>query len=216
VDDWIASVLDGGGPVGEPCDGLDYLGRCVDGVAEWCDGDTIQREDCAASGLDCGWTGDQYGYYCTSRTPTCRARDEVGYCENGTATYCVDGQTVWDDCAASGLVCVVDPDDGYARCGSPSGEDTGVADVGPSEDTGSGGSDAGLMDTGSAGGPDATVDGAGQVDEADELEGGKSTGGSDGCACTSTVPMTPSTPPALLVLAALALVRRRRAHETRC
>lgn len=48
----------------DPCDGLDYLGRCSGNVAEWCDAGEFKRRDCAINGESCAWRGDQLGFYC--------------------------------------------------------------------------------------------------------------------------------------------------------
>lgn len=47
------------------CGDLDYLGRCNGDVAEWCNRDgEIETEDCAASGMMCGYVDMSIGYYC--------------------------------------------------------------------------------------------------------------------------------------------------------
>jgi len=48
----------------DPCESLDYLGRCEGNVAEWCDAGEFKRRDCAINGQACGWRGDQLGFYC--------------------------------------------------------------------------------------------------------------------------------------------------------
>jgi hypothetical protein len=48
----------------DPCESLDYLGRCEGSVAEWCDAGEFKRRDCAINGQACGWRGDQLGFYC--------------------------------------------------------------------------------------------------------------------------------------------------------
>lgn len=52
-------------PADDPCDGLDYLGRCQGDVAEWCENGAIQTRDCrTVDGTDCGWVSAELGWYC--------------------------------------------------------------------------------------------------------------------------------------------------------
>ncbi len=48
----------------DPCDGLDYLGRCRGSVAEWCEDGALQAVDCADHGQRCGYVNANVGYYC--------------------------------------------------------------------------------------------------------------------------------------------------------
>lgn len=47
------------------CGDLDYQGRCVGDVAEWCENGAVQSRDCRTQdATGCGWVDDQVGYYC--------------------------------------------------------------------------------------------------------------------------------------------------------
>lgn len=48
----------------DPCEGLDFHGRCDGDVAEWCDAGEFKRRDCGIGGESCGWRGDELGFYC--------------------------------------------------------------------------------------------------------------------------------------------------------
>ncbi len=52
------------GPAPDGCGALDYLGRCVGAVAEWCGDGAVQRVDCAERSEPCGYVDDETGYYC--------------------------------------------------------------------------------------------------------------------------------------------------------
>lgn len=49
----------------EPCGDVDYIGRCVGDIVEWCDNGVLVRRDCfAEDGQSCGYVNDDVGYYC--------------------------------------------------------------------------------------------------------------------------------------------------------
>ncbi len=48
----------------QPCGDVDYLGRCTGEVAEWCNGDSLERTDCAEQQQVCGFVDERTGYYC--------------------------------------------------------------------------------------------------------------------------------------------------------
>lgn len=69
-------------PEGDPCDSLDYLGRCNEDIAEWCDEGVFKTRDCAEDGLVCEYVDDSVGFYCAApRTPP-PVPPEPGGCGN--------------------------------------------------------------------------------------------------------------------------------------
>jgi V8-like Glu-specific endopeptidase len=48
----------------DPCQGLDYEGRCAGDVAQWCEDGQIKSRNCAAFDQRCGWVDESTGYYC--------------------------------------------------------------------------------------------------------------------------------------------------------
>lgn len=48
----------------DPCDELDFLGRCEGEVVQWCDEGIYKELDCTTRGQVCGWRGAETGYFC--------------------------------------------------------------------------------------------------------------------------------------------------------
>ena len=91
----------------DPCDGLDYLGRCNGDIAEWCENGEVRQRDCASQGMTCGYTNDQTGYYCTEseQTDACGGLDYQGRCNGTIAEWCENEQIRTFDCSLRGQVC---------------------------------------------------------------------------------------------------------------
>jgi uncharacterized protein (TIGR03382 family) len=68
-DDFIGPVL-GEQPAGDPCAGIDWLGRCDGDIVEWCENARLRSVDCASSSRACGWVDDDTGYFCIDTPPT--------------------------------------------------------------------------------------------------------------------------------------------------
>jgi hypothetical protein len=113
--EFIASIAAGELPA-DPCEGLDYLGRCNGATAEWCDEGTFQSLDCALDGLRCDYVDDQTGYYCTEAIP-CGDVGRSGTCRGDVFVRCRNGSLIEEDCEASGLICRLVGDG--ARCSDP-------------------------------------------------------------------------------------------------
>ena len=105
--DWIESYT---GPTvvdGAPCGDIDAVGRCVDGVAVWCEGDQLANERCAG-GAHCGWVDrveGVSGFRCTVGDDPCRGFDEYGACDGNMARWCERGALKTRDCGACGETC---------------------------------------------------------------------------------------------------------------
>ena len=99
VADWLADIMGEERPP-DPCDGLDYLGRCDGDVAEWCEAGTYQSRDCAALGTECGYVNDQVGYICV-----CGDLDYDGRCNGDLLEYCENGVFRQVDCQRHGMDC---------------------------------------------------------------------------------------------------------------
>lgn len=107
-DGWIEPILNGDVPE-DPCDGLDFLGRCNENVAEWCDRGTLQTRDCTALGTTCEYIDDRVGFICG-----CGDLGFLGRCDGDVAEYCDDGRFAQVNCQVRGLSCGwVDDDIGY-------------------------------------------------------------------------------------------------------
>lgn len=106
--DWITPVLEGDAPF-DPCDGLDFLGRCTGNVAEWCENGELRQRDCDALGTSCSYVNDRVGYICD-----CGDLDFYGRCDGDLLEYCDNGRFVQRNCQARGQVCGLgSPDEGY-------------------------------------------------------------------------------------------------------
>lgn len=126
--DWLASAtarLQGG--IGtDPCGGLRYRGRCIEGRVEWCQDDTqIFFQDCAERGEVCGFLNPQEGLFCRADVGCDTAADQ---CSGGILIRCVDGEVIETDCVAQGKVCASSNMRArcVARCGV--GEDDAIDD----------------------------------------------------------------------------------------
>lgn len=88
----------------DPCDGVDTLGVCADGVAAWCDAGTPRHRDCAACGERC--VVDLAAGGATCAPDPCADLDERGRCEpDGTRVWCEGGERFEEPCAAAGATC---------------------------------------------------------------------------------------------------------------
>lgn len=112
--DWIEPILNGDTPE-DPCDGLDYLGRCNGNVAEWCQRGTLQTRDCTAMGTTCEYLNDQVGFICG-----CGELSYLGRCNGDVAEYCDDGAFREVNCQARGQGCAwVNGEIGYFCTDNP-------------------------------------------------------------------------------------------------
>ncbi|MBN2359128.1 MAG: trypsin-like serine protease [Deltaproteobacteria bacterium] len=107
----------------DPCQGITYLGVCHGAVAVWCQDGQLAQRDCAADGQTCGYTGNQYGYYCMAATSDastdsdpCQGYSYAGTCEGAVAVWCEDGQIKRRDCAGDDLDCGWIESEGYYYC----------------------------------------------------------------------------------------------------
>ena len=114
----------------DPCDGLDYSGRCDGSVAEWCDGGEYRQVDCAGRGQICDFVDEQIGYYCQEPQESvpepeqepeqepaqedlpepepvdpCDGLDFYGRCNGTVAEWCHDGVQQSVNCALYGASC---------------------------------------------------------------------------------------------------------------
>jgi hypothetical protein len=112
---WIASYADLATPTYR-CGKLDTAGRCINGLAVWCD-DGERRAELCDSPRYCGWDESQLGFRCTitARDP-CRGVDNAGECDGDTALRCVGGELESWPCAACGGRCERSPATGQVGC----------------------------------------------------------------------------------------------------
>lgn len=105
------------GPTTPPdgCGGVDGVGRCLQGVATWCDDDRLQTQRCDA-GTACGWDADRRGFRCIAGADPCGGVDAVGACDGATARWCDRGTPRARDCGACGQACAADTPYGGAYC----------------------------------------------------------------------------------------------------
>jgi hypothetical protein len=90
----------------DPCDDLDYQGRCSGALVEWCDGGVFRSQDCAATGEICRWIDDDTGYFCEHALDPCALLGYEGRCSGEVAEWCDEGLFKSEDCAARGQQCI--------------------------------------------------------------------------------------------------------------
>ncbi|MFH1807158.1 MAG: trypsin-like serine protease, partial [Pseudomonadota bacterium] len=98
-------------PAVDPCENLDYLGRCDGNTAQWCNGGEYHSVDCGDHDATCRYIDGNYGYYCAQDAPApaadpCDGLSYLGRCDGNTAEWCDGGEYHSVDCA-----------DYSARCG---------------------------------------------------------------------------------------------------
>lgn len=112
---WIESHTGPTAPA-DGCGGIDAAGRCLDGVASWCDAnDELQSERCAG-GEACGWDAAARGFRCIAGADPCGGVDAAGACDGATARWCDHGALRTRDCAACGQSCDPQSPLGGAYC----------------------------------------------------------------------------------------------------
>lgn len=95
-----------------PCGEEDAQGRCDGETAVYCQDDTIQRDDCAATGQLCR-IGEDGARRC--QPDPCQGETLEGRCDGGTAVYCEDDTVLQTECATNGEICGADGA-GHQRC----------------------------------------------------------------------------------------------------
>ncbi len=95
----------------ESCGEVTPEGFCDGDQAVWCEGGSLTRVDCAASGRICADDGTGH-MRCIDLSDPCGDVTEQGTCEGNTAVWCEAGALMSLDCALTGLVC---GDDGTGR-----------------------------------------------------------------------------------------------------
>jgi hypothetical protein len=112
---WMASYTDLTAPT-QQCGKLDTAGRCINGLAVWCDDGTRRAESCDGSRY-CGWDESQFGFRCTTpELDACRGVDNAGECDGDAALRCVGGELESLPCAACGGRCERSPATGQVGC----------------------------------------------------------------------------------------------------
>jgi len=111
--DWLAENGVAGASPGS-CGALSSVGRCFDGQAVWCEGETLQTESCA-SGSRCGWDVMRSGYRCVDPLQGCAGADAFGDCLDGRAIACGSDGRHTADCDPCSR-CGFDPATGIASC----------------------------------------------------------------------------------------------------
>lgn len=117
-----------GGDTVDGCNGVPASGRCLDGVAMYCDvaNGYLRQVDCRALGQECvvdpsrGASCEDLGSTSTDEGSPCGgAVDTTGFCSSdGTAVWCDEqsDQIVAWDCQQDGLACGVDQCQSGAYC----------------------------------------------------------------------------------------------------
>jgi hypothetical protein len=108
-------------PATDPCAGETFVGRCDGTTVVWCENDTVQRQECAASGKICTFDSSHQYYACGAApapapTDPCNGETYEGRCEEGTVIWCEDEQVKSIDCDKSGKRCGFDAGPGYFNC----------------------------------------------------------------------------------------------------
>jgi len=103
---------------GGACGEVTQLGRCEDGVLEWCDSGVLRSRDCVQCGGSCRRIDGQGSYGCADEA--CSSLPEGGRCARDVVEYCdADGRLRQLDCRGIGHVCR--ETGGIARCVVPDG-----------------------------------------------------------------------------------------------
>ena len=95
------------GHVGDLCGNETQVGRCLDGVAVYCENGQVRSDDCGAREASCGQTSCSQNR-CTQTSSSenaCEGLDFYGSCENNMLRYCNAGEIVAVNCEDLGLVC---------------------------------------------------------------------------------------------------------------
>lgn len=94
------------GPVA--CGSITPVGRCESEQrrAIYCSQDLLQRDDCEAQGMQCGYDVNAQGYRCMAPgTDPCQGLDGLGRCDEYVSRWCVDGVVQQFDCGACRMSC---------------------------------------------------------------------------------------------------------------
>lgn len=110
---WIRETI---GPPGveqpEPCERLDWAGRCFNGIAVWCEEDRVASRQCEQPSL-CAWNDAVAGYRCVeSPESDCGATDGLGDCTDVGAKWCERGALATQECSD----CRRSPTSGQVHC----------------------------------------------------------------------------------------------------
>jgi MYXO-CTERM domain-containing protein len=122
---WLESSLNRllTGTSADPCGGLRYRGRCVDGRVEWCqNGNQILTQDCPALGQICGLIDPKQGLHCRDEVEC--APETPPQCSGGMLVECLDERVIETDCVAQGKVCTSNAQGARCvpRCGITPGD----------------------------------------------------------------------------------------------
>jgi hypothetical protein len=99
------------------CGDETWAGRCAPGeVAIWCDGETVERVSCAASGRVCGDLSDGT-VRCVAPPDPCDGETFDGRCVGTRAIWCDDDRVFEVECTEIGMVCRYDAGLRLNRCG---------------------------------------------------------------------------------------------------
>ena len=100
----------------DPCGEVTETGHCEGDVAVFCDGDAVERVDCAVSGRLCGDDGS--GSMCCVLPPPvdpCAGETFAGRCDGASALWCEGDALLRVDCASARMVCGL-TGGGHSRC----------------------------------------------------------------------------------------------------
>jgi len=115
--DWLSQWADDADVVIEH-DALGAAGRCFDELAVWLEAGELRSSLCEGDRA-CGWSAVAGGYRCVdASSDPCSGVSDVGQCEGGEGTRCVDGRIERSSCASCGFTCVRSPTTGSPACAS--------------------------------------------------------------------------------------------------
>lgn len=119
--DRVRSFIEGyTGPTPETeelgCRGFSAEGRCVLGVAVYCEDDVLVTDVCADDS-QCGWSEEAASFRCVApEVDPCGGIDNWGVCDGDQAVFCRDGEIQRVDCGECGLGCGVSLEAGGVTC----------------------------------------------------------------------------------------------------
>ncbi len=100
------------------CQGETWEGRCTGTTLTWCESNQVKQVDCATYGKICG--PDSTGFNCVDApVDPCKGETYRGRCDGQRVIWCEDQKVQSQDCAASGMVCVLDAARDYYACRQP-------------------------------------------------------------------------------------------------
>ena len=99
---WIDDTIERA--ASDPCRGLGWEGRCVDGGAIWCDSGRLVLEDCIDKQM-CGYRTSESAFRCLDGPDPCEGIGREAQCMDDWLVRCRRGELLRENCADCGKRC---------------------------------------------------------------------------------------------------------------